>query len=45
MGRQALHAQRLQIELPGGKGRRVFVAPWPEDIFAFVELLRRHRKR
>jgi len=44
LARQALHALRLEIELPGGRGRRTFEAPWPEDIKRFVELLRLHKR-
>jgi len=45
MARQALHAFRLEIDLPGAAGRRVFEAPWPDDFSRFVALLRRHRRR
>jgi len=44
MARQALHAEWLEIELPDGRGRRSFEAPWPEDLARFVELLRTFRK-
>jgi len=34
-----LHAARLSIELPGGKGRRVFTAPPPAEFLAVLDAL------
>jgi len=45
LGRMALHALRLEIDLPGDRGRHTFEAPIPQDIAGFVELLRLHKKK
>ncbi|MHC4712112.1 MAG: RluA family pseudouridine synthase [Planctomycetota bacterium] len=43
MGRQALHARRLNVEYPGKKERIEFEAPLPGDMEAFMAALRRLR--
>ena len=40
LSRQALHAERLTIRLPGEDEERLFVAPLPADMKALLAALR-----
>ncbi len=41
LGRHFLHAARLSLELPGGRGRRTFEAPLPPELQLILADLRR----